>query len=82
MRLLRKILYPLIWFKDLQGNIITSLTKKLARRTGADKPNKFKTWKLQQPFWLQLLIELPIYILVLWLLNLMFNMIGYEISPW
>ena len=82
MRLLRKILYPLIWFKDLQGNIITSLTDKLARRTGADKPNKFKNWKLQQPFWLQLLIELPIYILILWLLNLIFNMFGYEISPW
>lgn len=82
MRLLRKILYPLIWFKDLQGNIIASLAKKLASRTGADKPNKFKTWKLQQPFWLQLLIELPIYILILWLLNLMFNMFGYEISPW
>jgi|TARA_B100001094_G_scaffold332861_1_gene406934 hypothetical protein len=82
MRIIKKILFPLIWLKGLQGNITSCLTRKLAKKTGADKPNRFKTWKLKQPWWKQLLIELPIYILILWILNLIFNTFGYEISPW
>lgn len=82
MHWLRKLLFPLIWLKELPGNITTSLTEKIAKKTGADKPNRFKTWKLKQPWWKQLLIELPIYILILWLLNLIFNPFGYDITPW
>jgi hypothetical protein len=31
--------------------------------------NKFRKWKLKQPLWLQLLIEIPIYIFIFWILN-------------
>ena len=82
MRLIRKILFPLIWIKSFQENATNFLTKKLADKTGANKPNKFKTWKLSQPWWKQLLIELPVYIIILWILNLIFNTFGYEITPW
>ena len=44
--------------------------------------NKFREWKLKQPLWLQLLIEIPIYILIFWILNLIFNPLGYKITPW
>jgi len=44
--------------------------------------NKFREWKLKQPLWLQLLIEIPIYILIFWILNLIFNPFGYKITPW
>ena len=44
--------------------------------------NKFREWKLKQPLWIQLLIEIPIFILVFWVLNLIFNPLGYEITPW
>ena len=44
--------------------------------------NKFRQWKLKQPLWLQLLIEIPIYILIFWILNLIFNPFGYQITPW
>jgi hypothetical protein len=44
--------------------------------------NKFRQWKLKQPLWLQLLIEIPIYILIFWILNLIFNPFGYKITPW
>ena len=82
MRIIRKLLFPLIWLKQLPDNITTSLTNKLASKTGADKPNRFKEWKLKQPVWKQVLIELPVYLLILWFLNLLFNKIGYEITPW
>ena len=82
MQILKKILFPLIWLKGLSGRVTEKLTKNLAAKTGADKPNRFKTWKLKQPWWVQLLIELPIYILVIWLLNLVFNNFGYSVSPW
>ena len=82
MRILRKILFPLIWFKQLPGKLTERLTIRLASKIGADKPNRFKTWKLKQPWWLQLLVELPIYLLVLWLLNIFFGMLGYQVTPW
>jgi hypothetical protein len=44
--------------------------------------NKFREWKLKQPLWLQLLIEIPIYIFIFWILNLIFNPFGYKITPW
>ena len=44
--------------------------------------NKFRQWKLKQPLWLQLLIEIPIYIFIFWILNLIFNPFGYKIKPW
>jgi len=44
--------------------------------------NKFREWKLKQPLWIQLLIEIPIFILVFWILNLIFNPLGYKITPW
>ena len=44
--------------------------------------NKFRNWKLKQPLWLQLLIEIPIFIFIFWLLNLIFNPFGYKITPW
>ena len=81
MRILRKLLFPLIWFKELPSKITENLTNRLSTKTGADKPNRFKTWKLAQPWWKQLLIELPIYILIFWILNLIFNSFGYEITP-
>lgn len=82
MKLLKVILSPLIWFKQLPGKMTERLTIKLASKTGADKPNRFKTWKLKQPWWLQLLIELPIYLLMLWLLNIIFSIWGYQVTPW
>ena len=44
--------------------------------------NKFRQWKLKQPLWLQLLIEILIFIFIFWLLNLIFNPFGYRITPW
>jgi len=44
--------------------------------------NKFRQWKLKQPLWIQLLIEIPIFIFIFWLLNLIFNPFGYRITPW
>ncbi len=44
--------------------------------------NKFRQWKLKQPLWVQLLIEIPIFIFIFWLLNLIFNPLGYRITPW
>ena len=44
--------------------------------------NKFRQWKLKQPLWVQLLIEIPIFIFIFWLLNLIFNPFGYRITPW
>tara|TARA_B100001175_G_scaffold270273_1_gene242429 strand:+ start:1976 stop:2152 length:177 start_codon:yes stop_codon:yes gene_type:complete len=44
--------------------------------------NKFRQWKLKQPLWVQLLIEIPIFIFVFWILNLIFNPLGYKITPW
>ena len=82
IRLLKILLSPLIWFKQLPGKITERLTIKLAKKTGEDKPNRFKTWKLKQPGWLQLLIELPIYLLILWLLNIIFGIWGYQVTPW
>ena len=77
-RFFRKLLTPLIWFKELQGNIVEYLTIKLAKKTGADKPNKFKTWKLNQPLWKQFLIEvglLGIFIYIIYLIS------GYIFIP-
>ena len=77
-RFFKKILAPLIWVKNLQGNIVEYLTIKLAKKTGADKPNKFKTWKLSQPLWKQFLIEvglLGIFIYIIYLIS------GYIFIP-
>ena len=80
--MIKKLLKPLIWIKDFKNNAISYLTEKADKKLGASKPNKFKTWKLKQPLWKQFLIELPIYVLILWLLNLLFNQLGYEVNPW
>ena len=82
VKFFKLLLKPLIWIKDFQDNAVSYLTKKVDKKVGASKPNKFKTWKLKQPVWKQFLIELPIYILILWLLNLLFNQLGYKITPW
>ena len=77
-RFFKKLLAPLIWIKELQGNIIEYLTIKLTKKTGADKPNKFKTWKLSQPLWKQFIIEvglLGIFIYIVYLIT------GYIILP-
>lgn len=58
------------------------LQNKLIKWTGADKPNRFKKWKLTQPIWIQFLIELIFYLFIFWLLNLIFNPFGYKITPW
>ena len=71
--MLKKFLKPLIWIKDAQENAVLYLTKKADKKIGASDLNRFKDWKLKQPVWKQLLIELPIYILIFWLLNLFFN---------
>ena len=78
----KKLLKPLIWIKDAQENAVLYLTKKADKKIGASDRNRFKDRKLKQPVWKQLLIELPIYILIFWLLNLLFNQMGYKITPW
>ncbi len=78
----KKLLKPLIWIKDAQENAVLYLTKKADKKIDASDRNRFKDWKLKQPVWKQLLIELPIYILIFWLLNLLFNQMGYKITPW
>ena len=82
MKLLKLLTKPLIWIKDFQENAVSYLTKKVDKKVGASKPNRFKTWKLKQPVWKQFLIELPIYLLLLWLANLLLKQIGYEVTPW
>lgn len=77
-RFFKKLLAPLIWFKNLQGNIVEYLSIKLAKKTGADKPNKFKTWKLSQPLWKQFMIEvglLAIFIYIVYIIT------GYIFIP-
>ena len=78
----KKLLKTLFWIKDAQENAVLYLTKKADKKIGASDRNRFKDWKLKQPVWKQLLIELPIYILIFWLLNLFFNQLGYKITPW
>ena len=78
----KKLLKPLIWIKEAQENAVLYLTKKADKKIGVSDRNRFKDWKLKQPVWKQLLIELPIYILMFWLLNLLFNQMGYKITPW
>ncbi len=82
MKILKLLLKPLIWIKEFQDNAVLYLTKKADKKINASDRNRFKNWKLSQPVWKQFLIELPIYILIYWLLNLMFNQIGYKITPW
>ena len=78
----KKLLKPLIWIKDAQENAVLYLTKKADKKIGGSDRNRFKDWKLKQPVCNQLLKELPIYILIFWLLNLFFNQLGYKITPW
>ena len=82
MKILKLLTKPLIWIKDFQENAVLYLTKKADKKIGASDRNRLKDWKLKQPVWKQLLIELPIYILIFWLLNLLFNQMGYKITPW
>ena len=82
MKILKLLTKPLIWIKDFQENAVLYLTKKADKKIGASDRNRFKDLKLKQPVWKQLLIELPIYILIFWLLNLLFNQMGYKITPW
>ncbi len=79
---MKKLLKPLIWIKEFQENAVLYLTKKADKKIGASDRNRFKDWKLKQPVWKQFLIELPIYLLLLWLANLLLKQIGYEITPW
>ena len=79
---MKRLLKPLIWIKEFQENAVLYLTKKADKKIGASDRNRFKDWKLKQPVWKQLLIELPIYLLLLWLANLLLKQIGYEITPW
>lgn len=78
MKILKKLLAPLIWIKNLQGNIIESLTKKAVKKTGADKSNKFKEWKFKQPIWKQFLIELAMLGAIIYILYLI---TGYILIP-
>ena len=57
------------------------LLNKIYNNTQWLRTNTFKTWKLKQPLYIQFLIELPIYLLILYLLNLIFNPFGYELTP-
>ena len=82
LRVLKLLLSPLIWIKQAPSKVTEILTHKLANKTGAAGPNRFKSWKLSKPWWLQLLIELPVYVLIFWLLNLVFNSFGYSVSFW
>ena len=82
MKILKLLTKPLVWIKDFQENAVLYLTKKADKKIGASDRNRFKDWKLNQPVWKHLLIELPIYILIFWLLNLLFNQMGYKITPW
>lgn len=78
IKFLRKILAPLIWIKNLQGNIVESLTRKAVEKTGADKSNKFKEWKFKQPVWKQFFIELFMLGIIIYIIYLLF---GYVIIP-
>ena len=68
--------------KNIPNYIITKLTIIITGKIDLLQKNRFKTWKLKQPMWKQLLIELPIYLIVLWLLNMIFNQFGYQVTPW
>lgn len=75
---MKKLLAPLIWIKNLQSNLVEYFTTKLVKKTGVDKPNKFKTWKLKQPLWKQFLIEvglLGIFIYIIYIIT------GYIFIP-
>ena len=78
MKLLKKLLAPLIWIKDLQGNISEYLTKKAVKKTGADKPNKFKDWKFKQPIWKQFLLGVAMFLVFIYILYLI---TGYILIP-
>ena len=78
MKILKILLMPLIWIKNLKGNIIKSGTGYLAKKTGADKSNGFKEWKFKQPVWKQFLIELLLLFVVIYIIYLFF---GYIIIP-
>jgi len=74
LKLLSNVVDP-NWWAEVVG-------KKFGLYDWTSKPNKFKEWKLKQPLWKQLFIE----VLMLTLLALAFepvlNMLGYSMLPW
>ena len=75
VKILKILLMPLIWIKNLKGNVIKLGTGYLAKKTGADKSNKFKEWKFKQPIWKQFLIEAILLIIVIYIIYLITNIV-------
>ena len=75
LKLLKRIL-------GLRGEIIDKGTEKLAKITGADKDNAFKSWKLKQPLWKQFLIEAIAIIILIYIAYLITGMIFIPIGQY
>ena len=75
LKLLKRIL-------GLKGEIIDKGTNRLAKITGADKDNAFKSWKLNQPLWKQFLIEAIAIIILIYIAYLITGMIFIPIGQY
>ena len=72
----------------LLGNIVdpSCCTDLIGEKSGsyerARKPNKFKEWKLKQPLWKQLFIEVLMFTLIALAFEPVLNMLGMSMLPW
>ena len=84
IRFLKFLLKPLILLKNILdpnwwANVIGNKSGDYA---WANKPNKFKEWKLKQPLWKQTFIEILMFTLLALAFEPVLNILGYSMLPW
>ena len=81
---IRWLLTPLIWVKNLLDHEWWAdfIGEKSGAYDRARKPNKFKEWKLKQPLWKQLFIEVLMFTLIALAFEPVLNMLGMSMLPW
>ena len=74
LKLLSNVVSP-DWWAEVLGN-------KLGLYKLAEQPNRFKTWKLNQPLWKQAFIEVFMFTIIALAFEPLLNMMGYSMLPW
>ena len=78
------LLTPLIWVKNILDHEWWAdlIGEKSGAYERARRPNKFKTWKLKQPLWKQVFIEVLMFTLIALAFEPVLNMLGMSMLPW
>ena len=78
------LLTPLIWVKNILDHEWWAdlIGEKSGAYERARKPNKFKEWKLKQPLWKQVFIEVLMFTLIALAFEPVLNMLGMSMLPW